>query len=173
MNLLPFIDDHYFTNNIFSLCYSNVGELSAVGNRYGDEDNVISPWLHFQGLGIGPNIPVYLRVNGNVCNLNFSKKECEIYVNDIWVAKAEFEASLRLKNKDANPEDDEDDADSPENMHNNKIHLSDYFKIFLEVGFSELNFMITDLTCVFYLPTRLNLRRHQNRLSSHTISSRL
>ena len=107
---------------------------STGGNRYGDEDNVISPWMHFQGLGVGPSIPLYLRVNGNVCNLNFSKKECEIYVNDIWAAKAEFETKLRLKNTAKNEDDDEDDTDSPENILNNKVHLSDFFKNFLEVS---------------------------------------
>lgn len=125
---------------IISLCHQFkyfVGEIiSADGNRFGDEDNVISPWMHFQGLGLGPSIPVYLRVNGNVCNLNFSKKECEIYVNDIWVAKAEFEAKLRLKNtaNDDEGEEEEDDTDNPEKVLNNKVHLSDFFKIFLEVS---------------------------------------
>jgi hypothetical protein len=121
-----------------------LGELISTGNRYGDEDNLISPWLHFQGLGIGPSIPLYLRVNGNVCNLNFSKKECEIYVNDIWVAKAEFEENLRLKNT---PTDEEEDDDaSQENIRSNKIHLSDFFKIFLEV-----NSLLIVFTCLVFV----------------------
>lgn len=132
------------------------------GNRYGDEDNLISPWLHFQGLGIGPNIPVYLRVNGNVCNLNFSKKECEIYVNDIWVAKAEFEEGLRRKNKAGRGEEAGDEADEEEEFadskRSNKVHLSDFFKIFLEVSARQLVALWADTsrgcvschkTCVF------------------------
>jgi hypothetical protein len=110
--------------------------LASIATRHGDEDTLVSPWLHFQGLGIAPNVPPYLRVNGNVCNLNITKMECEIYVNDIWQAKEEFEESLRLKNK--MPDDDEDDTDSPENIRNNKVHLGDYFSIFLEVNFEHI-----------------------------------
>ena len=58
--------------------------------------------------------------------------ECEIFVNDIWAAKDDYEESLRLKNAHEN-EDEDDDNDSIENIRNNKIHLSDFFKIFLEV----------------------------------------
>jgi len=105
------------------------GELAT--DHHGDEDSVISPWLHFQGLGLGPNIPVFLRTNGNVCNLNFTKKECEVYVNDIWNAKAEYEESIRLKNKLSGDEDEEADAEN--GVRDNKVHLADFFKIFLEV----------------------------------------
>ena len=33
--------------------------------------------------------------------------------------------------------DDEDETDSPGNVQNTRIHLSDYFKIFLEVSVTE------------------------------------
>jgi len=114
----------------------NDGELVATGSRQTTEDKLVSPWLHFQGLGIGPTIPMYLRVNGNVCNLNFSKMECEVYVNDIWAAKQEYEEELCKKNR-PDGEDDDGDEDNQEIQRNNKIHLSDFFKIFLEVSESS------------------------------------
>ena len=111
----------------------SVGELESTGVLHSDEDAIISPWLHFQGLGIGPNIPLYLRAHGNICNLNFSKKECEMYVNDIWLAKSEYEEDMRLSNKAGSEEGDEEENENLDAARSNKIHLSDFFKIFLEV----------------------------------------
>lgn len=98
-----------------------------------------SPWLHFQGLGIGPNIPLFLRVNGNVCNLNFSKMECEMHVNDIWAAKLEYDEALHLKTAPSGEEDEEDEEEAAGRgtSRESRTHLADFFRIFLEVSRSS------------------------------------
>lgn len=146
-----------------------IGELLESAGRLGDEDKLVSPWLHFQGLGIGPSIPIYLRVNGNVCNLNFSKMECEVYVNDIWTAKKEYEEASSLKNMSSEDDGDGDD-DNVENVRNNKIHLSDYFKIFLEVKiiFLEYTGIFSNLRLFPFFCCSVILRLHRNLSSLRT-----
>jgi hypothetical protein len=101
----------------------------------GDEDDLMdhfdSPWNHFEGLGISPDIPVYLRTTGKVQNLKYSKKETELYLNEIWIAKEQYEAHLqreRAKTAKAN-----ELLEEPTVANGGKIHLRDFYLIFLEV----------------------------------------
>ncbi len=92
-----------------------------------------SPWVHFQGLGLDPSIPPYLRVTGKVQNLSFSKGDTEMYINEIWIAKEEFEKRLEEKKTSNVPESGEHDEFDPENTNAGKIHLKAFYPIYLEV----------------------------------------
>ena len=77
------------------------GGLAVDGNdvRHDDAgvDDINSPWSHFDGLGLGKSVPEYLRTTGKIQNLNFSKRECEAYINDVWIAKANREKAVALQ----------------------------------------------------------------------------
>ncbi|XP_053614978.1 translin-associated factor X-interacting protein 1-like isoform X1 [Plodia interpunctella] len=47
---------------------------------------------HFDGLGIDPMIPPYLRYEGKVRNLRLSRREVNVIINDIWLGKLEHPA---------------------------------------------------------------------------------
>ncbi|XP_049877150.1 translin-associated factor X-interacting protein 1-like [Pectinophora gossypiella] len=42
---------------------------------------------HFDGLGLDPAIPPYLRYEGKVRNLRLSRREVSVIINDIWLGK--------------------------------------------------------------------------------------
>ncbi|XP_060805487.1 translin-associated factor X-interacting protein 1-like [Amyelois transitella] len=42
---------------------------------------------HFDGLGMDPMIPPYLRYEGKVRNLRLSRREVSVIINDIWLGK--------------------------------------------------------------------------------------
>jgi hypothetical protein len=89
-----------------------------------------SPWTHFEGLGLGPEIPVYLRTTGKIQNMRYSKKETELYLNEIWIAKEQHEAHLqREKAKVSKAEY----LEEPTISNGGKIHLRDFYLIFLDV----------------------------------------
>ena len=95
-----------------------------------ESDNFHSPWTHFEGLGLGPEIPVYLRTTGRIQNMRYSKKETELYLNEVWIAKEQYEAHLqREKAKTSKSEYMEE----PTISNGGKIHLRDFYSIFLEV----------------------------------------
>ncbi|KAI8823267.1 hypothetical protein BJ741DRAFT_634587 [Chytriomyces cf. hyalinus JEL632] len=47
----------------------------------------------FVGLGIGGNVPKYLRFKGKVTNRHLSQKDTELLINDIWIAKMVHDAN--------------------------------------------------------------------------------
>lgn len=105
-------------------------------NEDEDDEKFESPWTHFQGLGLESSVPSYLRCTGKVQNQCFSKKETEMHLNDIWIAKEAYEeeAMAELKGK----EGDGVDIDLIEGIDTSgvtpgKIHLKDFFSIYLEV----------------------------------------
>ena len=86
--------------------------LSGADNRL-KEDQItpedtafVSPWTHFEGLGLDESIPVYLRHNGLVQNIMLSKRDTEMIINDMWVAREEMvvdeEAKATAENKPIN-----------------------------------------------------------------------
>ena len=50
----------------------------------------VSPWTHFEGKGMDPSIPPYLRTVGLVQNVYLSKRDTEMVINDIWIAREEM-----------------------------------------------------------------------------------
>ncbi|CAE7559222.1 Tsnaxip1, partial [Symbiodinium microadriaticum] len=104
-----------------------------------DEDEKFeSPWTHFQGLGLEPSVPSYLRVTGKVQNQCFSKKETEMHLNDVWIAKETYEEEaleeLRGKNGGDMQVDRVEGIDTS-GVTPGKIHLKDFFGIYLEQKF--------------------------------------
>ena len=77
---------------------SSQGGAAAVEDnevhRDGTFDDVTSPWSHFDGKGYGKKVPEYLRSSGKIKNLNYSKRECEAHINEVWDAKAKRENAL-------------------------------------------------------------------------------
>lgn len=62
--------------------------------------------------------------------MRYSKKETELYLNEIWIAKEQYEAHLqREKAKTSKSEYMEE----PTISNGGKIHLRDFYSIFLEV----------------------------------------
>ncbi|KAJ3195745.1 Translin-associated factor X-interacting protein 1 [Irineochytrium annulatum] len=47
----------------------------------------------FVGLGLGSDVPKYLRFKGKVPNRKLTKKNCCLLINDTWMAKAVFDAN--------------------------------------------------------------------------------
>ncbi len=69
----------------------------------------------------------FLRISGKIQNLFFTKRETELYLNEIWSEKEEWEKSATeadIKALGIN-------SDVIEKKKH--IHLSDFFEIFLEV----------------------------------------
>jgi hypothetical protein len=95
-----------------------------------------SPWTHFQGLGLEPSVPSYLRVAGKVQNQRFSKKETEMHLNDVWIAKEAYEeeAMEELRSKQGDVDIDRVEGIDTSGVTPGKIHLKDFFSIYLEVG---------------------------------------
>ncbi|KAJ3237990.1 Translin-associated factor X-interacting protein 1 [Chytriomyces hyalinus] len=53
----------------------------------------VSDESFFVGLGIGGNVPKYLRFKGKVTNRHLSQKDTELLINDIWIAKMVHDAN--------------------------------------------------------------------------------
>ena len=51
--------------------------------------------MKFQGTG--PEIPAYLRVDGQVRNRRLGKRDCSLLIRDIWREKAANDAGVRKK----------------------------------------------------------------------------
>ena len=51
--------------------------------------------MKFQGTG--PEIPAYLRVDGQVRNRRLGKRDCSLLIRDIWREKAANDAGVRTK----------------------------------------------------------------------------
>lgn len=103
-----------------------------------ENENFESPWTHFEGLGLGSDIPIYLRTTGKIQNLRYSKKETELFLNEIWIAKEQYEAHLqREKAKTSKSEYTKE----PTIANGGKIHLKDFYMIFLDV-FYRLVFLL-------------------------------
>ena len=132
------------------LCGGGIGERGAVyiyilsvvsvgvvdSDDEGDE-KFESPWTHFQGLGLDPSVPSYLRVTGKVQNQCFSKKETEMHLNDVWIAKEAYEeeALQELREKEGDGLDlDRIEGIDTSGVTPGKIHLKDFFSVYLEVG---------------------------------------
>ncbi|KAJ3326801.1 hypothetical protein HDU76_012635 [Blyttiomyces sp. JEL0837] len=49
----------------------------------------------FIGLGLGSDVPKYLRYKGKIQNRKLSKKDCCLLIDDIWTAKIEYDASAK------------------------------------------------------------------------------
>jgi len=64
----------------------------------------------FNSRGTGDDVPEYLRYDGPLRNWHLSKRECERAVNDVWIAKEEWQG-------------DQEDEES-------NIHLSDFIYIY-------------------------------------------
>ena len=69
-------------------------------------------------------MPSYLRISGKVQNLVFSKRETEIYVNEIWMAKEQYEQRMK-------PQSDSNDVSEDDEPP--KVLLQEFFPIFLDV----------------------------------------
>ena len=93
--------------------------LSGLDRSTMEEDKItpedrafVSPWTHFEGLGLDPSLPPYLRANGYVQNIMLSKRDTEMIINDIWVAReklveeAEAKAAVDRKPINLKPFDD-------------------------------------------------------------------
>ncbi|XP_028172714.1 translin-associated factor X-interacting protein 1-like isoform X2 [Ostrinia furnacalis] len=52
---------------------------------------------HFDGLGMDPMIPPYLRYEGKVRNLRLSRREISVIINDIWLGKLEHGQGLSMQ----------------------------------------------------------------------------
>lgn len=52
-----------------------------------DDSKFQSAWTHFEGIGFDPSIPVYLRASGKIQNILLSKRDTEMIINDIWIAR--------------------------------------------------------------------------------------
>jgi hypothetical protein len=63
-------------------------------------DKSTSPWSHFDALGYGKDVPEYLKSTGKIQNLNFSKRECEGWINDIWDTKEARENAVKKKREE-------------------------------------------------------------------------
>lgn len=115
------------------------------------DDKFISPWVHFQGQGLDPSIPPFLRVTGKVQNLCYSKGETEAFTNEIWTAKEIFENNVHEKSESKLSKSNNNNSSSNNNIvddsegvietedfspnsNQGKIQLKDYFPIFLEVS---------------------------------------
>ncbi|KAL0820045.1 hypothetical protein ABMA28_006003 [Loxostege sticticalis] len=52
---------------------------------------------HFDGLGMDPMIPPYLRYEGKVRNLRLSRREVSVIINDIWLGKLEHGQGMSMQ----------------------------------------------------------------------------
>ena len=50
---------------------------------------------YFNGLGLGHEVPDFLKYEGALRNWRLSKRECERTVNDIWIGKEVYQVSGR------------------------------------------------------------------------------
>lgn len=105
-----------------------------------EKDKFESPWTHFEGLGVGPEVPIYLRTTGKIQNLRYSKKETELFLNEIWIAKEQYEAHLQREKAKASKSEY---MEEPTIANGGKIHLKDFYMIFLDVGETFLTDILT------------------------------
>lgn len=96
-----------------------------------ESDTFDNPWSHFEGLGLGPEVPVYLRTTGKVQNLRYSKKETELFLNEIWIAKEQYEAHLQREKAKVSKSEY---LEEPSVANGGKIHLKDFYLVFLDVS---------------------------------------
>eukprot|EP00943_MAST-04B_sp_MAST-4B-sp1_P001699 g1699.t1 len=61
-------------------------EIKQAGNT-NDAQRAKEKYAYFTGLGIGEDVPLYLRVNGRVRNLYLSKPEVERFIKTCWIQK--------------------------------------------------------------------------------------
>ena len=114
----------------------SVVSLGVVDSDDEGDEKFESPWTHFQGLGLEPSVPSYLRVTGKVQNQCFSKKETEMHLNDVWIAKEAYEeeALQELRGKEGDGLDlDRIEGIDTSGVTPGKIHLKDFFGVYLEV----------------------------------------
>jgi hypothetical protein len=112
------------------------GNEGIVESEEADSETFDSPWSHFEGLGLGPEVPVYLRTTGKVQNLRYSKKETELFLNEIWIAKEQYEAHLQREKAKVSKSEY---LDEPTVANGGKIHLKDFYLIFLDVSLGLLS----------------------------------
>ena len=100
------------------------GNDGVLGIEENEFDRFESPWTHFDGLGFGSDVPAYLRTTGKVQNLRYSKRETEIYLNEIWIAKEEYEVQLQREKAKSSLQSDY--LEEPTIANGGKIHLKDF-----------------------------------------------
>jgi len=77
---------------------------------------------YFQGRGMGPDVPEFLKYNGAIRNWRLSKRECERTVNDIWIGKEEYQEENEVKT----------------------ISLADYVYLYLDEKFEKKTALIAE-----------------------------
>jgi hypothetical protein len=102
-----------------------------VNTEDSESDTFDNPWSHFEGLGLGAEVPVYLRTTGKVQNLRYSKKETELFLNEIWIAKEQYEAHLQREKAKVSKSEY---LEEPSVANGGKIHLKDFYLVFLDVS---------------------------------------
>jgi len=118
-----------------------------------------NPWSHFEGLGMDPSIPSYLRISGKVQNLFISRRDTGKLIKEIMAAKARVDSSNPLDALTARP---------PFAIFFEK-YLQERFKGQVRaiemVGTHILTYKKKSLfTCVFFTHTHMHLHYDTQRL---------
>ncbi|KAJ3409579.1 Translin-associated factor X-interacting protein 1 [Chytridiales sp. JEL 0842] len=77
-----------------SLPSNSSGGGSTANSR---TDSSISEIKYFMGLGLGSDVPKYLRFKGKIPNRRLSKKDCCLLIEDTWSAKTLHDSTLKQK----------------------------------------------------------------------------
>lgn len=136
-----------------------------------EDEKFESPWTHFQGLGLEPSVPSYLRVTGKVQNQCFSKKETEMHLNDVWIAKEAYEeeAMEELRGKQGDVDIDRVEGIDTSGVTPGKIHLKDFFSIYLEVQSLRIIYALEKIISGYFLFSK-NSRLRRELWNSPTTS---
>ncbi|ORY39383.1 hypothetical protein BCR33DRAFT_788390 [Rhizoclosmatium globosum] len=91
------------TKPLSSYCATQVFQVPSANNSSRRQQVIAPPTVedekYFIGMGLGSDIPKYLRYKGKVPNRMLSRKDITSLVNDIWTAKTVFDANPKnLKN---------------------------------------------------------------------------